>query len=78
MKHKIWIEGYNITGQSQQATQLVKDDGSTQWEANSFKEACKKAITELGWDMKHYDEDQNIYWGCRFFDSEKSAREAFG
>lgn len=72
MKFEVWIEGYACTGNSGTAEFLSIE------EADSFSEACKKALIRNGWDMSYYDEERNQYWGCRFFDNEIEARKSFG
>ena len=70
LKFEVWLEGYKATGESRQAEFLGIH------EASSFQEACKNAIKE--WQDEFYDEENNSYWGCGFFDNEIDARERFG
>jgi len=70
--YEVWIEGYSITGDSGTARRLGFASGT------SFPEVCKKMITDLGWDLQYYDEEKNTFWGSRFFDNEKQARQVFG
>lgn len=67
-KFQIWSEGYKATGEAQKAC----PQGSV--EANSFQEACD----ELFLDNQSYDSERLTIWGCRLFDNEDAAREAFG
>jgi len=79
MKYNVWVEGYSATGQSAPAQQLINPNSdSGMWEADSFKEACKKALIGLKWDYLYYNEASNSYWACRFYDNEKDARIDFG
>jgi hypothetical protein len=72
MKFEVWNEGYACTGNSGTAQFLGTE------EADSFQEACKKALIRNGWNMSYYDEENNRYWGCWFFDNEVDARKSFG
>jgi hypothetical protein len=69
---EVWNEGYAATGQQEKAQCLGT------FEAETFQEACKNALIELKWDMSYYDEEDNSFWACRFFDNEKDARKSFG
>lgn len=71
-KYPVWMEGFQITGNSARAKFLGV------YEAQTFKAACKKALLDSDRDMSHYDPKQNTYWGCRFFDNEIDARRSFG
>ena len=71
-EYEVWTEGYALSGGSSDASFLgVK-------KANSFKEACVKAIKDEGFEMIYYNDEDNTYWGCSFFDNEIEARISFG
>lgn len=70
--YEVWMEGYQATGESATASFL----GET--EASSFKKACKNVISEYPDLIEYYDNKDNTVWGCRLFDNEGDAREAFG
>tara|TARA_R110000744_G_scaffold242781_1_gene359840 strand:+ start:2526 stop:3005 length:480 start_codon:yes stop_codon:yes gene_type:complete len=72
LKFEVWSEGYRATGERGTAQFLGT------YEAETFKEACKIALKDKGWDLDSYDEINNTYWACRFFDSEDKARKSFG
>lgn len=78
-KFQVWAEGYAATGERGTAQHLVKEgETDTEWPGRTFHEACINALRTLKWDMKHYDNNRNTYWACRFFDNEKDARKSFG
>lgn len=88
-EYEIWMEGYVITGNQQDATLVGKV------KARNFAQAChiimckkhlefmeeenhpdNKKYAEPGrWD---YDPRKLTYWGCRLYWSEKLARKSFG
>ena len=71
--YKVWVEGASAQGGTNKAQFL----GS--YKADNFKQACKIAMKDNGWDMdKYYDEKKNTFWACKFHDNEKLARKAFG
>lgn len=70
--YNVWLEGYQTTGNSSPAKHLGMFEGKT------FREACKNAITELNYVKDSYNERENSYWGCRFFDNEMEAKKVFG
>ena len=71
-EYEVWTEGYALSGGSSDASFLgVKN-------AESFKCACIKAMKDKGFEMLYYDDENNTYWGCRFFDNETDARKIFG
>jgi len=74
-KFEIWIEGYSATGQRDGARRLGDDE---LFEGVTFKDACKNALLRLKWNMSNYNEANNSYWACRFYDNEIDARKAFG
>lgn len=67
----VWIEGYNVTGNSSDASFLGRA------RATSFKQACEMVVNTVGM-ADSYDPDKNTVWGCRLFDNEPDARKAFG
>ena len=77
ISYEVWIEGFQITGQSAKAERLLHKN-ITLWEASTFQEACEKACIAKDWDMKYYDKNKNTYWACNFYDNEKDARKSFG
>ena len=68
--YQIWMEGFAITGNSSKATFLGE------MEAESFQQACDKYVEENPEYKKLYS--GKSIWGCRLFDNEADAREAFG
>ena len=70
----IWSEGYRATGESGKA--ILHGN----WQGTDFKDAVKNMLAEWNQDevKKYYNEEENTYWGCRFFDNEKDARASFG
>ena len=71
MLYEIWMEGYQMNGENGEASFEGK------YEADSFLEACKKAVEDHKWG-KLYNEKYNTIWGCRLFDNEADARKSFG
>lgn len=71
--YDIWMEGYNITGNSAGACYVGSAEGST------FRKACQNyAGANPGWALHYYDPKSNDYWGCGLFPTENQARKAFG
>jgi len=74
----VWSEGYSATGEHGTAHFIGK-----KW-AKSFDRACELLHIEKGGrlqlgDFTHEtDTDPPRYWGCRLFDNERQAREAYG
>lgn len=62
----VWREGYACTGEYQEDRYLGA------YEAGSFVDACKKAMTANAYSeediAKYYDEDNNTFWGCHFYE----------
>lgn len=77
-KYQVWLEGFSATGNNETAKKLTRKNEETTWEADTFQEACEKALRTLKWEMKYYNNDRNTYWSCRFFDNETDARKNFG
>ena len=48
-----------------------------EYEADTFLEACKKAVCARGYD-KSYNVERNTVWGCHLYDNEIDARRSFG
>jgi len=78
MKYEVWIEGYVATGESAVAHRLESIDGKYLWEGETFNDACIEAMKGCNLPMPFYDKERNAFWGCRFFDNEKDAKESFG
>ena len=72
MKFDIWSEGFLVTGMEGSPTTAFCLCENV--EANSFKEACDKALNK----DPDYNSEKLAYWGCRLFDNEEQARESFG
>ena len=70
--YDIWIEGYAATGNQGRAEYLGLYPGL------SFKDACRRAIIDHDWKLNSYNEKNNTYWSCRFFDNETDARRGYG
>lgn len=70
--YDVWMEGYNVTGQHQDASYLGK------YAAPSFRLACKMALIANNYDMQYYSEERNSYWGCKLYMNEVEARKNFG
>ncbi|QDP56443.1 MAG: hypothetical protein Tp152SUR00d2C52646391_39 [Prokaryotic dsDNA virus sp.] len=67
----VWMEGYNITGN----TDTAKFLGSAT--ALNFGKACDAVMKDS--DMRSlYDSKKLTVWGCRLFDNEADARKSFG
>ena len=77
-KYEVWVEGYQASPDRANAQRLTREGEEALWEAETFQEACKKALIELKWDMSYYNENANSYWACRFFDNEIESRKDFG
>jgi hypothetical protein len=71
MKHKVWMEGYAVSGNSEGARLLGE------FEAPTFAEACAMAAAASGM-VRDFDRQRLSVWGCRLFDNEDDARRAFG
>jgi len=74
-EYEVWMEGYNITGQSHKHTFIGKV------RAESFKEACKIAVRN--WCSKesfekYYDVEKQTFWGCKCYDNEVDAAKGYG
>lgn len=72
--YEVWLEGYIATGESSEAHFYGLH------KAASFKEACMKAMTIHKFsDLdKYYNEENNTYWACHFYNNELEARKSFG
>jgi len=71
MKYQIWSEGFEITGNSGEASL------QGEIEAHNFHDACVQLLGAM------LDKDRNGHyrlsmWGCRLFDNEAEARRSFG
>lgn len=69
--YQVWSEGYAATGNSGSAELLGEV------EAGDFASACS-VLFEGSERAKYFDKQQLTYWGCRLFDNEQDARQAFG
>jgi len=69
---EIWIEGFQIQGNSSEAMFLGTSRG------NNFEEACKSFVENNESFKKSYNPEDNTYWGCRLFNNEVDARKSFG
>jgi hypothetical protein len=70
----VWLEGYQVTGNKDEA-RLV---GTV--EAPTFADACAEVMSKPPWndDPSLFNREALTYWGCRLFDNEAAAREAYG
>jgi hypothetical protein len=71
-EYQIWMEGYNVTGNSATAKFIG------QYEGVDFKGACANAMKDYPLADHYYSPERNSYWGCRLFDNEADARKSFG
>jgi hypothetical protein len=71
-KFSVWVEGYQVTGNKDEA-RLV---GTV--EAPTFAEACASLMSKPPWNDGNFDRENLTYWGCRLFDNEVDARKSFG
>ncbi len=76
--YEVWTEGYVVSGNDSDAQRLTHKGKQTLWEGGDFPSACKKALSELKWDMSYYNEKNNTYYACRLFNNESDARKSFG
>jgi hypothetical protein len=68
--YEIWREGFRATGDICRAKLLGRSEGAT------FRDAVLAYYAEHPDDS--FDPATLRYWGCRHFDNEADAREAFG
>jgi hypothetical protein len=71
---ELWSEGYAATGQHSGATYhgcfIAKDlKDAVQQFKNTIQDSYSKSLVNT---------EELSYWGCKFFDSEFSARKSFG
>mgnify|MGYP006310191693 CR=1 FL=1 len=72
-EYKIWMEGYQATGESAEASFVGVSEGK------NFKDACKKFYsTRSKTEQAFYNEKQNSYWGCTLFPTQAQAIRSFG
>ena len=70
---EIWLEGFNITGSRSKAKFCNK------LKAESFEKAVKIYIDSLSLkEQRFFDKNRLTFWGCKFYDNEKDARQYFG
>ncbi len=70
--YQVWLEGFAVTGQQQDA-QFIGEI-----EAETFNQAIQNLLKQKDWDTSYLNLDSQTYYGCRFFDNEADARKAFG
>ncbi len=76
---ELWIEGYRLNGDRSKAQFLGNFEGPTLRDAViHYKQSLelKHINTAYPWDV--INTDKLTDWGCRFFNNEADAREAFG
>lgn len=70
---QVWMEGYRVTGNSNDASFKGEFEGET------FQDAVKAYAETLDDQSKSYfDAAYTTFWGCRFFNNETDARKTFG
>ncbi len=72
---EVWTEGFRCTGEFGTAQFYGKFEGET------FRDAVYNYIKTLNAESQTSFKDNEYglrYWGCRFFDNEKDARENYG
>jgi hypothetical protein len=72
---QVWVEGYQVTGDS--GTHRLA--GTV--EAETFQEACDIVFsdsTKSEYWRECYNSEKLKFWGCRLFDNATEAAEAFG
>lgn len=67
----IWMEGFLATGMEGKP---VRAHLVANVRAPTFEAACMQHYA----NNPNYHAASNTYWGCRLFDNEAAAREAFG
>lgn len=88
-EYEIWLEGYAASGDSAKASRVLREgETNSKWSGVTFQQACVKALNELKWQMlyegvqgcgsSYYDQKNNSYWACRFFDNEADAKKSCG
>lgn len=71
-EYEIWLGGWASSDGCQKAQYLGK------FESETFEQACYKAIKVNSYNINHYDDRNNTFWGCHFYDNEEEARKLFG
>lgn len=70
--YEIWSEGFHVMeGRSPAHFHGIA-------EGHDFKEACKNFAILDSEFARYFDEERMTHWGCRLFDNETEARQAFG
>lgn len=64
----IWAAGSKEADNKNGVTFLGTASGET------FENACAQLVIDKTFLMRHYNEDDNTYNGCKLFESEKDAR----
>ena len=77
MTYEVWMEGYAATGERGEHEKVGE------FEAPDFESACSLAADHLSRGdasvrHRYYDPEHLTWWGCRLFDNETDAAEAFG
>lgn len=73
--YPLWIEGYEVTGNSATASYLGVFEGKT------FNEACDnwaKTIEQPEYYKSGNERQKPNYWACKIFENELEARKSFG
>lgn len=73
--YPLWIEGYEVTGNSATASYLGVFEGKT------FNEACdnwEKTIEQPEYYKSGNERQKPNYWACKIFENELEARKSFG
>ena len=78
---EVWIEGYWCEPECEGKPRPHRYIGT--YRAEDFRNACHIAAMhmadgDLPTFYHYYDINHNDWWGCRFFDNEKDAAEAYG
>lgn len=68
MQRQVWVEGYQVNGETFPAQLLGLPEGDT------FPEACAQLLEPLG----NFHAPTMTYWGRRLFETEAEARASFG
>lgn len=71
-KFEVWMEGYTGSSNSGRARLL------NVVEAETFAEACERAISAKPLDQANFDRQKMTLWGSCLFDNEADARQKFG
>lgn len=72
MEYTVWLGGWASSDGSQKAQNLGK------FKSETFEQACYQAIKANSYNINHYNDRNNTFWGCHFYDNEEEARKVFG